>query len=268
MRQGLFGVSLLAALALALALGGTWGCAQLSPIRSDEDDDDNDDDDGSSDADTDSDADSDADADADGDTDVDTDSETDSDTGADTDSDADSDTDADTDADADSDADADTDADADSDADADTDADTDGDTDVSQSTYSQYFDGGSCTDQCAAWISFKAGLATSGYTMVTLSGSADPAGISCSDPVAVQQIADMIRTTADGSVWCNGHTWSQCNRYEGEFWIDPPSVCDLSNCPSPGRIVRPCFSLGGCIYSALNGPTCSAPPQTITLSFY
>ncbi|MCK9463843.1 MAG: hypothetical protein M0R80_29850, partial [Proteobacteria bacterium] len=141
------------------------------------------------------------------------------------------------------------------------------DTDPPSAVYSQYFDGSTCTAQCAAWATFKAGLASSGYTSVHLYGDMDPVGYTCTDPTATQQIADMIRTTAATSISCGGHVWSQCDRYEGEFWMDPPSVCDLSNCPNPGWIVRPCIGYN-CYYSGLNSDTCGAPNQTITIEFF
>jgi hypothetical protein len=222
---------------------------------------------GDADADSDSDADSDADADTDTDTGTDTDTDTATDTDTDTDSDTDSDTATDTDTDTGTDTDTDTDTGTGTDTGTDTGSDTGSDTDPPSAVYSQYFDASTCTAQCTAWMSFKTGLATSGYTSVHLYGDMDTVGFTCSDPAATQQIADMLRNYTDASVSCGGHVWSHCARDEGELWIDPPSVCDLANCPNPGWIVRPCF-FGGCTYSGLNSNTCGAPIQTINIEFY
>jgi hypothetical protein len=64
---------------------------------------------------------------------------------------------------------------------------------------------------------------------------------------------------------CNGHTWSNCNRYNDELWIDPPSQCSGSNCPSPGYILRAC--IGNVNWGGIKGPTCGGANQSITLSF-
>jgi len=65
---------------------------------------------------------------------------------------------------------------------------------------------------------------------------------------------------------CDGHLWTTCSRDNDELWIDPPSLCNTSNCPNPGRILRACFSTAG--YNGLNTATCgSAPTQTIVLTF-
>jgi hypothetical protein len=94
----------------------------------------------------------------------------------------------------------------------------------------------------------------------------DPVGYTCTDPTATQQIADMLRTNVSSWISCDGHWWMLCNWTSySELWIDPPSVCDYANCPSPGWLVRPCF--GYCSYSGLNSNTCGGPNQTINLEF-
>ena len=60
--------------------------------------------------------------------------------------------------------------------------------------------------------------------------------------------------------------WTNCNRYNDELWIDPPSTCSGANCPNPGYLLRACFGSAN-IWGSVKGNTCSAPTQTITLSF-
>ncbi len=135
-------------------------------------------------------------------------------------------------------------------------------------TWSEYFDGVSNVSQCASWETFRLGLATSGYTTMTFSGTFDPTGISCTDPIVVQQYADALRTGTGVHLTCGGRVWSMCNRGSHlEAWIDAPSLCDLANCPDPGYIIRPCFSTTN-VWCAANADTCIGPSQTVTLDFY
>gem|GEM_PF-3267339 len=122
------------------------------------------------------------------------------------------------------------------------------------------------TALCSQWTTFLGQLGT-GYSTVTLSGSLDSPGVTCNTPSVVNALAAALKGMSSYiSPSCNGHVWSTCNRYNDEVWIDPPSLCDSSNCPSPGRILRACFGNPG--YNGLNTVTCSAAPtQTITLTF-
>jgi hypothetical protein len=120
---------------------------------------------------------------------------------------------------------------------------------------------------CAQWRSWRASLSASGYTRITVTGSANGATITCAEPAAVQQIANGLRTLTDFNVLCGGRRWTMCaSRYEGEFWIDAPMLCSGSNCPSPGTIIRPCFSPGGANnYNGVQSATCPGPAQTISI---
>jgi hypothetical protein len=134
-------------------------------------------------------------------------------------------------------------------------------------TYSEDFVNGSASPtQCTSWNSWRAGLATSGYSSVTMSGTFDTTGITCSDPTMAQAIADAIRTGARGTWTCDGHDWSLCDRYSGELWIDPPLECSGSNCPNPGYLVRPC--IGNANWGGVNTATCTSnPSQNMTVEF-
>jgi hypothetical protein len=135
-------------------------------------------------------------------------------------------------------------------------------------TYSEAFvNGSTATAQCTTWNSWRAGLATSGYSTVTMSGTYDTTGITCSDPTTAQAIADAVRTATSGSWTCDGHTWYLCGtRYSGELWIDAPSLCSGSNCPNPGYLMRACISNAN--WGGVNTATCTSnPSQTMTLDF-
>ncbi|MFT6398352.1 MAG: hypothetical protein ACJAYU_003110 [Bradymonadia bacterium] len=133
--------------------------------------------------------------------------------------------------------------------------------------FSEFFTAGSnpTAGQCSAWTGFRAGIPAASFSRVRYSGSQNSVGVVCNDPTRVRQIADGLRAGASFSVTCEGHVWSMCDRYNGEFWIDPPALCSGSNCPN-GNLLRPCFS--GSFWGAVDGPTCGgAPSQTINLTF-
>ncbi len=133
-------------------------------------------------------------------------------------------------------------------------------------TYQQTFIQGQVpTAQCTAWQSFIASLG-SGYTSMTLSGTLDTVGITCTDPTVVNNMAAALKNVTAYTGTCNGHTWSNCNRYNDELWIDPPSQCSLSNCPNPGYLLRACFGSAN-IWGCVNCNTCAAPTETVTLQF-
>jgi len=114
------------------------------------------------------------------------------------------------------------------------------------------------TTQCTAWNTWRAGLA-GGYTRVTIRGTFAPAGLSCSNPSIANALAAAIRTGADFDMACDGHRWTLCgSRYSGELWLDPPSLCSGSNCPS-GYLVRPC--IGNQNWGGVNTTTCTDNPN-------
>ena len=98
-----------------------------------------------------------------------------------------------------------------------------------QTTYSnqfvfeqRYFPGSSQYDD---WISYRALLPTSDVTSITVSGSLDDDGRTCSDPEKAQQIVDAMRAGASApwpkftlTLNCDGFTWNtgHCTRDQGD----------------------------------------------------
>ena len=143
------------------------------------------------------------------------------------------------------------------------------DPDCAQEVWSENFTQGVTVtqQQCNTWVAFRQGL-NQGHNSVTWSGTYDPNGITCNNPSAVATIVNGLVNTTDFSVSCNGHTWTFCaNRFPpgGAMWLDPPTLCDQSNCPNPGYILRNCFLTS--LYGGTNTSTCSPPSQTMTLTF-
>jgi hypothetical protein len=134
-------------------------------------------------------------------------------------------------------------------------------------TFSQTFTSGQLpTAQCTAWNTFRASLGNS-YTSVTIKGTFDSVGITCTTPSVVNGLAAALKNGTDYfPLSCNGHVWSNCNRTGQELWLDPPSVCSGANCPNPGYLLRPCFGSAN-IWGGVNTATCSSPTQTVTLTF-
>ena len=134
-------------------------------------------------------------------------------------------------------------------------------------TYSQtHTNGQTATAQCAAWGVFQTQLTPGNYHTMRIWGSNDMTGLTCTDFTTVNAMAAAIKnatTYISGTV--NGHVWSVCNRYNGETWIDPPSSCSGSNCPSPGYILRPCIT--NLNWGGVNTATCGAPTQLMAIEF-
>jgi len=118
------------------------------------------------------------------------------------------------------------------------------------------------------WQAFLTALQPGQYIKMTLSGTYDMTGITCTDPVIVNAYANALKNHLDyTSASTGGHVWSLCNRYGGEVWLDPPAQCSGSNCPSPAYIIR--AEIGNLNWGGVNTATCTSnPTQTITFTFF
>jgi len=130
--------------------------------------------------------------------------------------------------------------------------------------YSQVFmQGERSPNQCAAWQALQAELMPRRYTRVTIRGSADPVGISCSDPAAVEGIAQALHSgNVNVQYWdCDGHRWGT-----GSCGIGIElSVFEVCVCASPGFAVRPCIANEN--WGGVNTPTCDPPSQSMEVEF-
>ncbi|MEW6470068.1 MAG: T9SS type A sorting domain-containing protein [Bacteroidota bacterium] len=127
--------------------------------------------------------------------------------------------------------------------------------------------------QTAAWTAFTASLVPQTYTKVTISGSFDPTGVSCTDTAVATALANALYTNTDyiSPVSCSGYIWHNCatHGFLGQVWLNPPNACDGSNCPN-GYIIRPAISQvypGNVNWGGVNTLTCGAPSQRMTLIF-
>ena len=129
-----------------------------------------------------------------------------------------------------------------------------------------FYYGQTASSQCNAWNTFRSQLTPRCYTKITIKGTNDMTGQSCSDLTIASNYANALNTLTDYmSPSCNGNVWELCFRYSGEVWLNPPSLCSGANCPNPGYILRPCISNQN--WGGVNTPTCNAPSQRMTIIF-
>ncbi|MBW8050634.1 MAG: T9SS type A sorting domain-containing protein [Cytophagales bacterium] len=144
--------------------------------------------------------------------------------------------------------------------------------------YSESFTGGTIycpgNPQYDNWVTFRSQLDTlvNNFTSVTIRGSLDTVGITCSDPATVKQMAAALMNGSIGSWTCGGNTWgvgvtgcgSGCSIAADriEFYAGPgaPSAC---SCTAPYS-VRPC--IGNSNWGGIT-VICSPPTQTMTVIF-
>ena len=130
-------------------------------------------------------------------------------------------------------------------------------------TYSQSFTQNVVASaQCTAWNTWRASL-TGTYTSVTLSGSNDTTGRTCTGSGANTLCQALHNGTATSVANCGGFTWyvDNCSSQGWELTADN-AQCTCSN---PGYNVRPCINTNG-DWGGIKGLTCAAPSQTITVT--
>ncbi|HEY0194921.1 MAG TPA: hypothetical protein VGC42_27600 [Kofleriaceae bacterium] len=116
--------------------------------------------------------------------------------------------------------------------------------------------------QCNAWNDFRENELSSGsYSQITMSGTYDPTGVTCSDPTAATQLCQALHTGGYASVACNGHVWNVggCAGTELELELDG-SVCSCDY--YAGYSVRPCL---GYEWGGIHTDTCQGPDQNLTV---
>ena len=131
------------------------------------------------------------------------------------------------------------------------------------STYSESFTTLQvATAQCIDWNTWRAGL-TGTYTSVTLSGSNDPTGRTCTGSGANTLCQALHNGTTVSSLSCGGYTWNVdfCSGMTWELTADN-AAC---NCTNPGYNIRPCINTNG-DWGGINTKTCGAPSQTLSVT--
>jgi hypothetical protein len=112
--------------------------------------------------------------------------------------------------------------------------------------------------QCDRWNDFLFNQLVDGsYGSVTMSGTFDPTGVTCSDPAAATQICQALHHGSFASVFCDGHNWNVGQCGGTELNVDTGTCfCGF------GHTVRPC---AGSIWGGVNTETCFGPNQNMTV---
>jgi hypothetical protein len=136
--------------------------------------------------------------------------------------------------------------------------------DCNYSIYSEAFtSGATATAQCTSWNSWRTTLSPTGCSRVTMRGSLDTTGVTCSDPVTVANIAAALRSASTGSWSCDGRTWQTGMCGSG---IELSAMGTTCRCDDPGYIARPCISNSN--WGGMGTDTCGAPSQTMEVVFH
>ncbi len=120
------------------------------------------------------------------------------------------------------------------------------------------------------WRSYRASLPTSGVTSITVSGSQDPVGRTCSDPAVAQQIVDAMRTQTTLTVECGGNIWrvnsgggcqTGCALPDNDLVLSVGG--GICGCGST-YVLRP--GIGNENWGGITGSSCFSPTQTMTVT--
>jgi hypothetical protein len=124
-----------------------------------------------------------------------------------------------------------------------------------------FFHDQNTTAQCDRWNNFLFSQLTDGsYSSISMSGTFDLLGVTCSEPSAATQICRALHDGNFASVACNGRTWNVGQCGGTELSADGITcVCSAG----PGHVVRPCIGAG--FWGGVNTPTCDAVTQTMTV---
>ncbi|HSQ67678.1 MAG TPA: hypothetical protein VLM85_30920 [Polyangiaceae bacterium] len=129
-------------------------------------------------------------------------------------------------------------------------------------TFSQSFTQNvTATTQCTAWNTFRSTL-TGTYSSITLSGSNDPTGRTCTGATANTLCQALHNNTPVSAVSCGGYTWATGTCGGGIELSADGTICV---CSTPGYCTRPCINTNA-NWGGIATDTCSAPTQTVTVT--
>ncbi|WP_437573808.1 PKD domain-containing protein [Sorangium sp. So ce887] len=126
----------------------------------------------------------------------------------------------------------------------------------------EFTQGQPSSEQCGAWDAFRASL-TGEYSAVTIRGSQDPAGVTCTGAAANTLCQALHSGTPTEPIECDGRTWvvgAGCGPSSEVVEI----TADGAQCAcTSGYTARPC--IGNENWGGVGGDTCFAPSQTISV---
>lgn len=120
---------------------------------------------------------------------------------------------------------------------------------------------------CSGWTSYCQNLGT-GYSTVIIRGSSDTMVRSCTNSTIVANIASNLKAGTAYSAYdsATGFTWvtGSCGA-ETRTLSATGSVCNCDG--SPAYVYRPCINVNNPNWGGAGTVSCSAPTQTITITF-
>jgi len=125
----------------------------------------------------------------------------------------------------------------------------------------QFFQFVDSPSACSHWNDFRANQLTAGtYSSISMNGTFDSIGVTCSIPSAATQICNALHNGTPATVFCDGHTWFVGDCSGVEISVDF-GVCFCTSSPT----VRPCTFFGG-DWGGIGTQTCFAPSQTLNVT--
>jgi hypothetical protein len=113
---------------------------------------------------------------------------------------------------------------------------------------------------CPDWNTWRQSLGNGPYNSITIKGSNDQTGVTCSGAMA-NQLCQALRNNQAVNVNCNGKMWGTGNCGSGIELSQSQMVCQCNT----GYTARPCIGQGNDNWGGVNTTTCNAPSQTITV---
>ena len=111
------------------------------------------------------------------------------------------------------------------------------------------------------WDTFRDALI--GADSISISGSLQPTGRSCTNPALATQIANGLNTRTDFSIVCDGHTWRSATCGVGkELTVGSGSSCQCNS----DYTIRPQIGSFNVNWGGIGSYTCNGPSQTMTLT--
>ena len=137
-------------------------------------------------------------------------------------------------------------------------------------TYSEDFVGGTTygntpgSTQYANWESFRSNAPTSGIQSLTVSGSIDTTGRTCSVAATAQSLMDALRTGGAATASCDGNNWAvgTCGN-SMEITVGSSSI--VCQCNTTNYTVRPLITNAN--WGGVGTNTCGGSSQTLTVSY-
>ena len=137
-------------------------------------------------------------------------------------------------------------------------------------TYSEDFVGGTTygnspgSTQYANWESFRSNAPTSGIQSLTVSGSNDTTGRTCSVAATAQSLMDALRTGGAVTASCDGNNWAVGTCGNG-MEISVGSSSTVCQCNTTNYTVRPLITNSN--WGGVGTNTCGGSSQTMTVSY-